>query len=179
MGAPVSAAEVESCDGCGFVWADVPAAAVGARVVAGAGAIAAVLRASAEAAVTTRPEPGRWSALEYACHLRDVMYAQRDRLVLGLVEDRPAFRPMYRDERVDLGLYATDQPTIVADELALAGGLFARTFAALDDAQLARSCIYGYPEPTPRTLLWVGQQTVHEAEHHRADVEENLAAVGS
>jgi DinB superfamily len=175
----MSAIEVESCPGCGFVWADVPAAAVGGRVVAGAGAIAAALRSSTGAANTTRPEPGRWSALEYACHVRDVLYAQRDRLVLGLVEDNPAFRPMYRDHRVDLGLYAADQPATVADELVLAGGLFARTFAALDDGQLARPCVYGYPVPTPRTLLWVGQQTVHEAEHHRADVEENLTAAGS
>jgi DNA-binding helix-hairpin-helix protein with protein kinase domain len=36
---------------------------------------------------------------------------------------------------------------------------------------------YGFPEPAPRTLLWMGLQAIHEAEHHYGDVRENLAQV--
>jgi hypothetical protein len=28
-------------------------------------------------------------------------------------------------------------------------------------------------------LLWMGQQAVHEAEHHRRDIEDNLRLLGS
>jgi hypothetical protein len=41
----------------------------------------------------TRPEEGVWSALEYACHVRDVFLVQRDRLYTALVEDTPTFTP--------------------------------------------------------------------------------------
>ena len=38
---------------------------------------------------------------------------------------------------------------------------------------------YGFPDPVTRTLGWMGKQAVHEIEHHLADMEENLLAVGS
>lgn len=40
-----------------------------------------------------------WSALEYTCHVRDVLAVQRERLVSALTEQRPLFAPMRRDER--------------------------------------------------------------------------------
>ncbi|HET6951926.1 MAG TPA: DinB family protein [Acidimicrobiales bacterium] len=175
MSAPSPGGTDETCPACGFVWSAVAAPEIGERTVAGVAAIAARLRDGDAAAVTARPSPERWSALEYGCHVRDVLYMLRDRTVIGLVEDTPSFAPMYRDHRVDLGLYAADEPAVVADELRLAAALFARTFAALDDDQLARPCTYAWPTSHVRSLLWMAQQAVHEVEHHRADVEENLA----
>ena len=49
-----------------------------------------------------RPAPDVWSTLEYSCHVRDVLLAQRERLYLALVEDEPSFAPIYRDHRVVL-----------------------------------------------------------------------------
>ena len=43
--------------------------------------------------------------LEYGAHVRDVLLVLRDRFVVGVVADNPGFTPMYRDERVDLGMY--------------------------------------------------------------------------
>ena len=40
-----------------------------------------------------------------------------------------------------------------------------------------RRCVYNYPEPTEVTLLWLGQHTVHEGEHHLQDIDASLAAV--
>jgi hypothetical protein len=102
----------------------------------------------------------------------------RDRLVIGLVEDDPGFKPMYRDERVDRGLYASDTPADVANELDSAMAMFVRLFEAIDDGQLDRTVRYGFPDPQPRTLRWMGVQAVHESEHHHADIVENLAAFG-
>ena len=168
------AAPPEACPVCGFVWVAVPAADVGVRVTVSSRAIAAALRTAALPAVAARSAPDVWSALEYSAHVRDVLYHLRDRIVIGIVEERPAFKPLYRDARVSAGLYADEQPEVVAMELELAADLFTRTFACLTGDQLARPVVYAYPTEQVRTVLWMGRQVVHEVEHHRGDVERAL-----
>ena len=101
--------------------------------------------------VRARPAPAVWSALEYACHQRDVFDVQRQRLALALVEDCPALTPMGRDERVTADRYNEQDPTTVAD-------------------QLDRTMIYNYPERQERTVLWLIRHTAHEGHHHLLDV---------
>jgi hypothetical protein len=110
--------------------------------------------------------------------VRDVLITLRDRLVVGLVEDVPSFTPMYRDERVDLGLYGSDTVNAVADELRAATAMFIRLFDAIDPQQPTRGVQYGFPNPAQRSLLWMGQQAVHEVEHHGSDIAEDLRLVG-
>lgn len=160
------------------MWADVPSDDVAARVITAAERTVRALVSAGDLA-TLRPQPAVWSAIEYAAHVRDVLIAQRDRMVLALVEDAPSFAPIYRDHRVDLGLYADDSVAGLAEELPVAARLFARAFGRLDQAQLARPLIYNFPAPTERTILWLGQQTVHESEHHGTDVDAVIAAVAT
>lgn len=167
---------MERCDECGFGWDDVGRADIGPRVVAGAESVAEMLTGEPDH-VGRRPTPDRWSMLEYASHVRDVLLTIRDRFVIGLVEEHPGFKPMYREERVDLGLYRADTGATVAVELRAAAAMFVRVFDAIDPTQLRRQVQYGFPAPATRSLLWMGQQAVHELEHHRADVEENLRLV--
>jgi hypothetical protein len=162
---------IERCEVCGFVWDAVRADEVRSRVTAAATAMAARISRGGPS-VVDRPEPGTWSALEYGCHVRDVLYNLRDRIVVGLAEDDPVPKAMFADLRIERGLYAADDPATLAAELDLAGGLFARTVAALDDEALARPIFYGWPTPATRTLLWVAAQALHETEHHLADVTE-------
>ena len=42
-----------------------------------------------DAIVRRRPAPDVWSALEYACHVRDVLGWYDDRIHLALTEERP------------------------------------------------------------------------------------------
>ncbi len=102
----------------------------------------------------------------------------RDRLVVALVEEVPVFKPMYRDERVDMGLYRSDTAAAVSVELRAAAPMFIRLFEAIDPSQLTRELMHGVPDPTRRSLLWIGQQVVHEVEHHGGDIAENLRLVG-
>jgi S-DNA-T family DNA segregation ATPase FtsK/SpoIIIE len=125
-----------------------------------------------------RPEPDVWSALEYAGHVRDVLVVQRERLHLALTEECPAFVPMGRDERAVNDRYNEQDPLVVARDLAAAAGALAADFAALDDAGWQRTGIYNWPTPTQRSMLWLGQHTVHEGEHHVRDVDRSLAAAG-
>lgn len=161
---------IERCDVCGFAWDAVSAAEIPARVVAAASAVAASIRPGGPTVVHRR-DPATWSALEYGCHVPDVLYNLRDRIVVGLAEDNPVPKAMFADVRLRHGLYAADEPATLATELELAGGLFARTVGALDDDALARPIFYGWPTPGTRTLLWVAAQALHEVEHHAADVE--------
>jgi hypothetical protein len=164
---------MEHCEVCSFTWHTVDRDEVGPRVAAAAAEIAALIVDDPERSAL-RPTPERWSATQYAAHVRDVLITLRDRLVIGLVEDDPSFKPLYRDERIDLGLYDADTAPAVADELRPASAMFIRLFDAIDPELLSRTVQYGYPAPTQRSLLWMGQQAVHEAEHHRTDIVENL-----
>jgi DinB superfamily len=164
---------MERCEVCGFAWDEVDRDEIAGRVDAGTADIAALIVADPERSAV-RPSPQRWSATQYAAHVRDVLNTIRDRLVIGLVEDDPTFNAMYRDERVTLGLYDGDPAPAVADELRSATASFIRLFGAVDPGQLGRPVQYGVPTPTRRTLLWMGQQAVHEVEHHRDDIIENL-----
>ena len=160
---------IERCEVCGFEWDAVGPEDVRTRVAAASGAIAALVRPGGPP-VVERPEPATWSALEYGCHVRDVLYNLRDRIVVGLAEDNPVPKAMFADVRLRHGLYQADEPATLATELELAGGLFARTIGALDTDALARPIFYGWPTPATRTLLWVAAQALHEVEHHEADV---------
>ena len=159
---------------CGFAWETVGRDEIGPRVDRGTREIATIIVAD-PARSAVRPSAQRWSATQYAAHVRDVLNTLRDRMVIGIVEDEPVFKPMYRDERVDLGLYDPDPPDAVASELRSATAMFIRLFDAIDPQYLSRPVQYGVPSPTRRSLLWMGQQAVHEVEHHRADIVENLA----
>jgi S-DNA-T family DNA segregation ATPase FtsK/SpoIIIE len=122
-----------------------------------------------------RPSPEVWSALEYGCHVRDVLQVQRQRLALALVEDCPTFPPMGRDERVVNDRYNEQDPAVVAGELRAAADEIAEAFEALDDTGWSRSGIYNYPEPTERSMLWLAQHTIHECRHHLTDIDHVLA----
>ena len=48
-------------------------------------------------------------------------------------------------------------PEEVAAQLGTAARLIARAFATLDSAQLQRLCIYNFPAPAERPMLWLGR----------------------
>ncbi len=170
---------MERCDVCGFGWDETTAAELPARITAAGPRFRALLLppdrpAGWSGLVSTRPDADTWSPLEYACHVRDVLLVQRDRLYVALVEDTPTFTPMYRDERVDLGSYSEEDAGEVATQIEVASRLLARSFAVLDAALLGRTCVYAYPTIADRSLVWLGAQSIHEVEHHAADAAAGL-----
>jgi len=121
--------------------------------------------------LTRRTEPEVWSALEYACHIRDVLLAQRERLFLDLVEQCPGFAPIYRDHRAALAHYPDEDPPTVANEVEMAAGLVARSFAGVSPEGGSLRCLYNFPQPSERTVVWLAQHTLHEAVHHVRDMD--------
>jgi hypothetical protein len=159
----------ECCDVCGFEWDAITADELPARLRAAGDGFRVVFAAGGKA-LALRPSADVWSTVEYGCHVRDAMFNLRDRIVLGVAEDNPTPHAMHTDTRISEGLYAGEQPKVLAVEIPVAADLLARTIEALDADHLARPIFYGWPRPTTRTLLWVAAQALHEAEHHLDDV---------
>lgn len=125
-----------------------------------------------------RPDPDVWSALDYACHVRDVLLTQRERILAALVEDGPSFTPMYREQRVVSARYADEDPVVVADQIDTAGPLVVHVLAGFDDDAWQRQCVHNFPTPTTRTLAWVASHTLHEVSHHLGDIDRALGGSG-
>jgi hypothetical protein len=169
----IYARAVERCAECGFVYDPAVLERGTSR-----GAVEPVVQALRDAGVPAlrhRETPDTWSALEYGSHLRDVLIAQRERVLLAVILDGPRFVPMHREERVAIECQNEQDPRAVSVELAHAAALFDRTFALLDEEQRSRTGIYNYPEPQPRTVTWIAVHTLHECHHHAGDVARLLA----
>ena len=84
-----------TCEECGFDVRTFPREQVGDMVRANATKWRGLL---AHPDVGRRPSDDRWSALEYACHVRDVCRLFEERLALMLARDAPAFANWDQDE---------------------------------------------------------------------------------
>jgi S-DNA-T family DNA segregation ATPase FtsK/SpoIIIE len=170
---------VNKCDQCGFAYEQLDPTAVAAWLRAAPEHYRQAVSGATAEAVRKRPEPAVWSALEYVCHVRDVLLVQRDRAVVALVEARPSFPRMHRDERVALCGYAEQAMAEVLAQLEMAAELCAMVFEGLDGPALSRPIRYSFPEPADRDLAWLGRHTVHEVEHHLQDVAAVLERLGA
>ena len=107
------------CPECGYDAASLALDDVGPALVDNACSwVEAVLP---RADVRQRPDASTWSALEYACHVRDVFRLYRFRLDLMLTEDDPDFPNWDQDETAIADRYSEQDPSTVAAELTEAG----------------------------------------------------------
>jgi hypothetical protein len=160
---------VESCRDCGFVYARGRNETL-AWLRSDARSFVAQFSTFDDAGARRRPAPDVWSPLEYACHVRDVLRIQTDRVGQAQDEHEPTFAPMGREERAVNDHYNEQDPAVVAGEIAAAADAFIAALEKLDDAGWARTGIYNYPEPAPRDMEWIASHTVHELYHHRLDI---------
>ena len=124
----------------------------------------------------SHPLEDTWSALEYACHVRDVLAVQQERVGHALIEPGYAPEPMHREQRVAELDYNGQDPVAVADDVAANATALATLGENLSDEQLDLTMLYGYPEIAQRPLSWVLVHTVHEGEHHLLDIGRVLRA---
>ena len=159
----------DACPDCGFSYAVGRADAL-AWLRSDTRSFVDVFAQYDDATARTRPEPDVWSPLEYACHVRDVLLVQHERVVLALETDEPTFVPMRRDERADELKYNEQDPAVVADEINTASAAFIALYEEMNDEQWNRRGVYNYPTPQLRTMEWIAIHTVHELLHHRGDI---------
>jgi DinB superfamily len=169
---------MDRCDECGFVFAEVPVDTIPAMLRALASRYRERLVGGSVSVDRLRrhEQEGVWSPLEYACHVRDVLEVQCDRILLALEVDEPEIVPMGREERVLDLRYNEQDPADVADAIDRHADALALTVAALTPEQWQRTVIYQWPTRAVRTLEWVARNVVHEGEHHLLDM---VGALGS
>jgi S-DNA-T family DNA segregation ATPase FtsK/SpoIIIE len=170
---------VDDCQQCGFVYGHVPVEEIAGALRSLGSDYGERLRRTDADVLRARPTRSVWSGLEYACHFRDVVLIQRDRVLLALVESCPSFAPMYREQRVVLANYGSHSPDEVADQVLLATDLCATVLAGLGSEQWARPSIYNFPAPTERDVAWLGRHTLHEGVHHLGDIDRGIADIMS
>ncbi|MGP4113440.1 DinB family protein [Streptomyces sp. 4N509B] len=163
------------CAACGFAYDLAQAPDVSGLARRHADDYARLLRAE-PSALRQRPAADVWSPLEYACHVRDVLLVQRERVLAARRRDTPVAEPMGRDERVEHDGYADQAPADVARQLRDAAGLFGGALDRLSAADWERTLIYSYPEPEERSLRWLAVHTLHELRHHLLDMRRQLVA---
>ena len=167
----------ERCDGCGFGYESVDAGNAAATIRREADRLAEELSAADPDAAIRRRDEG-WSALQYGGHVRDVLVAQRERLLSTRLSDGFSIATMGPDERVAWGEYEGLVPEQIGGEVRLTAGWLANSFDLMAADDWSRTLIYNYPEPSARTLRWLAAHTVHELVHHRQDIQQLLATDG-
>ena len=152
------------CSECGYDAAAVEPTAVGARVRA---SLPLWQQALTRPDAGVRPDPQVWSALEYGCHLRDVVRLFDERLRLILAQDDPQFADWNPDTAALEGRYGEQDPAAVARSLSSAGHALADRFDAVPDDAWARPGRRS--DGAAFTVGSLGRYFLHEVEHHLHD----------
>ncbi len=153
------------CPECGQDTRTIDPADVAGLVRANAEEWADVLR---DAGVRVRPQPGRWSPLEYACHVRDVFRLYDQRLERMVTEDDPLYPDWDQDATAVEDRYSEQRPATVAAELREAAAALATRFDRVGGEQWQRP---GRRSDGARfTVATFARYLVHDAVHHLHDV---------
>lgn len=127
-----------------------------------------------DALVRRRPEPGTWSALEYAAHAADMI----DRLAPAIrriqVEDRPTLPLFDPEARVETDRFNERTVTRVLSDLDTACADMAATLETVEADEWTRVGRFDWGE---RDALTTARNAVHEGSHHLRDMERVLARV--
>lgn len=160
------------CPECGFDAGTVDATSVGGLVRTNAAAWPAVL---GHPSTALRPRPDRWSALEYACHVRDVLRLYDVRLHLMFDEDDPLFPNWDQDATAVQQRYGDQDPATVAPELQEAAALIAASLDAVSGAQWQRTGTRS--DGAAFTVESLARYFVHDPIHHLHDARVGFATL--
>jgi hypothetical protein len=153
------------CPECGLDTGSLERTEIPALIRANAAAWQAPLDAPDAA---RRPRPGKWSPLEYGCHVRDVFRLYDYRLGLMLTEDDPLYPNWDQDETAADDRYDTQDPGPVAAELAASAQAVAASFAAVEGDQWTRPGRRG--DGASFTVETFARYFIHDPVHHLYDV---------
>jgi len=161
------------CPECGFDASAADASAVADLLRANAGAWPAVL---ADSRAAVRPTPDVWSALEYACHVRDVFRIYDERLRRMLTEDDPLYPNWDQDQTAIDDDYPLQSVDTVTEQLLAAAGQLARRFESVTDGQWPRTGRRG--DGASFTVDTFARYFIHDPIHHLHDVRQGYEAIG-
>lgn len=127
-----------------------------------------------ESILLARPSPDAWSALAYACHVRDVLSIFDGRIGRMLAEDAPELGWWDHEAAVEADAYEKQAPAEVAAALAANAAALSSTLAAVPDDGWERTGTRRDGELF--TVLGAGRYALHEGTHHLLDIGRVLRA---
>ncbi len=163
-----------ACPECGFDAAAVAPDQVGAMTRDTAAAWQRLL-ARPRDELTTRPSEDRWSALEYACHVRDVLRIFDQRLALMLTEDDPDFANWDQDDTAVADRYNEQDPAAVAAAIDQAAKPLADRFDGVAGDQWQRTG--NRSDGATFTVASLARYFIHDPVHHLVDVDNGFAVL--
>ncbi len=153
------------CPECGLDTRTIARDDIPAMLRANAVAWAAMLATDPSRA---RPEPSRWSPLEYACHVRDVFVRFDERLELMLSQDDPFFPNWDQDATAVEQRYQEQDPALVRVELSTAAERLAGRIEQVAGAQWLRPGRRS--DGASFTVESFVRYLLHDPLHHLVDV---------
>jgi DinB superfamily len=160
------------CDECGFDASTLPATEVAGLIRENAASWRALLD---RPGVAERPSPDRWSALEYACHVRDVYRIYDERLSLMLAEDDPTFPNWDQDAAAIDDRYNEQDPPAVVAGIEAHGAALAEGFDRVPGGAWGRT---GTRSDGARfTIDTFARYLIHDPVHHVHDVRQGFATL--
>ncbi|HEV8627350.1 MAG TPA: DinB family protein [Acidimicrobiia bacterium] len=124
--------------------------------------------------LVAHPLPGVWSALAYACHVRDVLAVFDARIGRMLTEDAPELGWWDHEAAVEADAYEKQPPAEVAAAVAANAAALSATLAAVPDDAWDRTGTRRDGELF--TVLGAGRFALHEGTHHLLDIGRVLRA---
>lgn len=115
-----------------------------------------------------RPSPDRWSALEYAAHVRDVYQRYDERLGLMLEQDDPLYPNWDQDASASEEDYEGQDPDAVVAALAANGAAIAARLDGIEGEQWSRPGRRS--DGSAFTIDTISRYLVHDPIHHIWDV---------
>lgn len=154
------------CPECGLDTRRIPREAIAGMVRVNAAAWLGVLAGPGD--VRRRPAPGVWSALEYGCHVCDVLWLYDERLRLMLMLEGPRYPDWDQDATAVADRYAEQDPAVVAAGLREAADVIAERFEGLSSDQWQRTGSRG--DGAQFTVESFARYFIHDPVHHLYDV---------
>ncbi len=154
-----------TCPECGFDAAAIERVAIPALIRDAVSRFPDVL---ARADATERPSAQTWSALEYACHVRDVCRVFTERVELIQGEDHPHFPNWDQDATALEQHYAAQDPQVVSVELAASGEAAAVAFTHVRNDEWERAGLRS--NGSEFTVESLGRYFLHDLFHHVWDI---------
>jgi hypothetical protein len=154
------------CPECGLDTRSFPREAIAGMVRVNAAAWLGVLAGPGD--VRRRPAPEVWSALEYGCHVCDVLWLYDERLRLMLMLDAPRYPDWDQDATAVADRYAEQDPAVVAAGLREAADVIAERFEGLSSDQWQRTG--SRSDGAQFTVESFARYFIHDPVHHLYDV---------
>jgi hypothetical protein len=153
------------CPDCGFDAGSVASRQVASAVRQNAARWVAVC---ARVDSRARPQPGVWSPLEYACHVRDVCRLMDMRVNLLRSQEDPVLESYDQDAAAIANAYSSQDPALVSVELLDAAEAAAASFEAVGDGTWQRTGRRS--DGSVFSIETLGQYFLHDLTHHLCDV---------